>query len=199
VGQTFLSAGRKSNLMSKYLLECSCGKKLPVELGQAGGKITCTCGNLVDVPPLRKLRHLPLDESKSARPAASTWSARKGVIAASLLLAGGLTAINAWSWFTQPVVPEFDAASYQRDVVEQRLKNLTPSQSWDLWVGYYKPMAERGFSKLERADRGQIERIIAERQSLRRTLWIVAAIAAGVAAAAALWPKSPEITSRRID
>jgi hypothetical protein len=172
---------------------------LPVELGQAGGKTTCSCGNLVDVPTLRKLRHLPLDESKSVRPAGSTWSARKGVMTASLLLAGGLTLVNAWSWFTQPVVPVFDAASYQRDVVEQRLKNLTPSQSWDLWVGYYKPLAERGFSYLERADRAQIESVIVQRQSLRRTLWIVVAIAAISAAAAAFWPKSPEVTSRRND
>jgi hypothetical protein len=76
---------------------------------------------------------------------------------------------------------------------------MTPTQSWVWWIEYYKPMAERGFSNLEFANRGQIERIIAERQSLRRTLWIVAAIAVAVAAAAAYWPKSHEVTSRRID
>jgi hypothetical protein len=184
--------------MSKYLVECSCGNKLPVEMGQAGGQITCSCGNLVDVPPLRKLRHLPPAETEAARPT-STWSARKGVITASLLLAGTLAVINAWSWFTQPKVPVFDAEFYQHDVIEHRLKNMTPTQSWQWWIEYYKPMAERGFSYLEFANRGEIERIIAERQSLRRTLWFAAAIAAGTAAAAAFWPKSREITSRRID
>jgi hypothetical protein len=184
--------------MSKYLLECSCGTKLPVEMGQAGGRITCSCGNVVDVPPLRKLRHLPTDTTEVARPT-STWSARKGVITASLLLAGALAVINAWSWFTQPKVPEFNAASYQHDVIERRLKAMTPTQSWMWWTEYYKPMAERGFSYLQLANRAEIERTIAERQSLRRTLWIVAAIAAAVAVAAAFWPKSPDITSRRID
>ena len=175
--------------MSKYLVECNCGNKLPVEMGQAGGRIACTCGNLVDVPPLRKLRHLPTAETEAVRPT-STWSARKGVITASLLLAGALAIINALSWFTQPTVPKF--------VVEQHLKKLTPTQSWQMWIEYYKPMAERGLSRLELANRGQIERIIAERQSLRRTLWIVAAIAAAIAVAAAVWPKSPQLTCQHI-
>jgi hypothetical protein len=183
--------------MSKYLVECSCGNKLPVEIGQAGGRITCTCGNLVDVPPLRKLRHLQAETTVVERPT-STWSARKGVITACLIVAGALAIVNAWSWFTQPKVPEFDAAAYQEGV-DQRLNKLTPTQSWQWWTEYYKPMAERGFSNLELANRGLIERIIAERQSLRRTLWIVAAIAVAIAAAAAFWPKSPDLTSRRID
>jgi hypothetical protein len=184
--------------MSKYLVECSCGNKLPVDIGQAGGRITCKCGNLVDVPPLRQLRHLPLETAVVERPA-STWSARKGVITASLILAGGLAIINAWSWFTQPKVPEFNAVTYQRDVVEQTLKKITPTQAWILWTEHYRPLAERGFAFLQLANRDQIERTIAERQSLRRTLWIVVAIAAAVAAAAAFWPKSSEVTSRRID
>jgi len=183
--------------MSKYLVECSCGNKLPVEIGQAGGRITCTCGNLVDVPPLRKLRHLEAETTAVERPT-STWSARKGVITACLILAGALTIANAWSRFTQPKVPEFNPVNYQAGV-EQRINKMTPTQSWQWWIEYYKPMAERGFSNLELANRGLIEAIIAERQSLRRTLWIVAAIAAAIAAAAAFWPKSPDLTSRRID
>ena len=183
--------------MSKYLVECSCGNKLPVEIGQAGGRITCTCGNVVDVPPLRKLRHLEVDATVVARPT-STWSARKGVITACLILAGTLTIVNGWSRFTQPKVPEFDGAAYLESV-EQRLNKLTPTQSWQMWTEYYKPMSERGFSNLELANRGLIERIIAERQSLRKTLWIVVGIAVAIAAAAAFWPKSPDLTSRRID
>jgi hypothetical protein len=183
--------------MSKYLVECDCGNKLPVDMGQAGGRVACTCGNLVDVPPLRKLRHLPTAEIEVERPT-STWSARKGVITASLLLAGALAIVNAWNWFTQPTVPEFDPVAYQRGI-EQRLNKMTPGQSWEWWIEYYKPMAERGFGNLQLANRGVIEKTIVERQSLRRTLWIVAAIAIAVAAAAAFWPKSKEVTSRRID
>jgi hypothetical protein len=183
--------------MSKYLVECSCGNKLPVELGQAGGRITCTCGNLVDVPPLRKLRHLQADTTTVER-RKSTWSARKGVATACLILAGALTIANAWSWFTQPKVPEFDAAQYNQ-MVQSRLKQITPVEGWNQWIGHYRPLAETGFAFLELMDRPRIERIIAERQSLRRTLWVVVGIAAAVAAAAVFWPKSPELTSRRTD
>jgi hypothetical protein len=183
--------------MSKYLVECNCGNKLPVEMGQAGGRVACTCGNLVDVPPLRKLRHLPTTDVEVVRPT-STWSARKGVITASLVVAGALAIVNAWSWFTQPAVPEFDPLAYQHGI-EQRLNKMAPAQSWDWWIEYYKPMAERGFGNLQLANRGLIEKTIAERQSLRRTLWIVVAIAVAIAAAAAFWPKSKEVTSRRID
>jgi len=182
--------------MSKYLIECSCGNKLPVEIGQAGGRVTCSCGNLVDVPPLRQLRHLPPAAVEKERPTAS-WNARKGVITACLLLVGAIAIANGWSWYTQPKIPQFDPVAYQRDAVEQRLK--TPTQAWLWWIEYYKPMAERGFSLLQLANRAEIEKTIAVRQSMRRTLWIVAAIAGATAVAAAFWPKSPQVISRRID
>ena len=50
-------AGR---FMTKYLLTCECGKTVPVEVGQAGEQVACQCGAKLDVPPLRKLRHLPV-------------------------------------------------------------------------------------------------------------------------------------------
>jgi hypothetical protein len=174
--------------MSKYVLECSCGNKLPVEIGQAGGRVTCSCGNVVDVPTLRQLRHLPRDTSVVERPV-STWSPRKGLITASLIVVGVIVIANAWSWFTQPKMPTFDPVAYQQEV-DARLKKLTPATGWQVWVEYYRPMSERGFSYLELVNRRQIEAIVAQRESLRRTLWIVAAIAGVTALAAAFWPKS---------
>ena len=179
--------------MSKYLVECSCGNKLPVELGQAGGQVTCACGKLVDVPPLRQLRHLPVAEDKIARPAASTWNARKGVITACLLLAGALAIANIWSWITQPQLPVFNAAAYQEGIAEHRLTTMTPADGFQWLVSYYKPLAEHGFANLEFANRAQIEGVIAQRSSLRRTLWVIAAIAAGIAVATVVWPKGPQI------
>ena len=45
--------------MTKYLLTCECGKTVTVDIGQAGEQVACQCGAKLDVPPLRKLRHLP--------------------------------------------------------------------------------------------------------------------------------------------
>ncbi len=137
--------------MTKYLVDCNCGNKLPVEIGQAGGRITCSCGNQVDVPPLRKLRHLPpaAAEKHRAHPFGILGTRERVSITASLILVGALAVINGWSWFTEPAVPKFDPAGYQREVVEQRLKTMTPSESWHWWIEYYRPLAERGFGVLE--------------------------------------------------
>ena len=177
--------------MSKYLVECSCGNKLPVDIGQAGGRVTCSCGNLVDVPTLRQLRHLPQDTAVVERPV-STWSPRKGLITASLILAGVLTIVNAISWFTQPKIPEFNAAQYNQ-MVAVHLERMTPVDGWNQWVGHYRTLGEHGFGRLELVNRAQVESVVAGRESLRRTLWVVAAIAAAIALLAVFWPKSQPI------
>jgi hypothetical protein len=79
----------------KYLLPCpACNSPLPVETGQAGQTIRCTCGNSVEVPSIRGLRTLePLADE---RPAASTWTKRKGLLFLGAALSiGGLIAAGA--------------------------------------------------------------------------------------------------------
>jgi hypothetical protein len=176
--------------MSKYLVECKCGNKLPVDVGQAGGRVTCACGVTVDVPPLRKLRHLPSAEVKR-EPAARRWGARQGIVAASLILLAGIVGVIVWSWATEPDVPTFDPAAYQRDI-ERHLAQLTPADAWNLWIEYYRPRAETGLPVFEASNRMQIEREIAHRQSLRRTLWALAGVVAVVAAATGLWPRGDQ-------
>jgi hypothetical protein len=63
----------------KYLLPCpACNSCLPVETGQAGQTIHCSCGYSFEVPSIRGLRTLePLAEE---RPAAASWTKRKGLL-----------------------------------------------------------------------------------------------------------------------
>src|SRR6476660_2602728 len=63
----------------KYLLPCpACNSRLPVETGQAGQTIRCSCGTSVEVPSIRGLRTLePLADEP---PAAATWTTRKGFL-----------------------------------------------------------------------------------------------------------------------
>jgi hypothetical protein len=42
----------------KYFVPCSCGYNLPVGIHQAGTETTCTCGYVVQVPPLSILREM---------------------------------------------------------------------------------------------------------------------------------------------
>lgn len=175
--------------MATYLLNCYCGKTVPVELGQAGGQVGCSCGAQLDVPPLRKLRHLPQTTVEDTRSGGS-WGARQGLIAASLIVLTAATAWSVWIWWKEPVVPKFAAAAHaaRMNTVEEQLK--TPSGGWEAWIAYYRPLAERGFSVFQVANLAQIEAEIAHKRFLRRTLWIVAAIFAVIAAAAAFLPRS---------
>jgi hypothetical protein len=42
----------------QYLLDCPCGRKVPVQRSQAGENVTCECGSEFRVPSLSKLREL---------------------------------------------------------------------------------------------------------------------------------------------
>src|SRR5262245_23704231 len=75
----FRSYLAEASASMKYLLPCpACNSRIPVETGQAGQTIRCTCGNSVEVPSIRGLRTLePLTDE---RPAAASWTRRKGLL-----------------------------------------------------------------------------------------------------------------------
>ena len=45
-------------MSAHYLLPCSCGNKVRVDVGQAGGQVECTCGKTLAVPTFRGLKQL---------------------------------------------------------------------------------------------------------------------------------------------
>ena len=177
--------------MTKYLLTCDCGVKHPIEPGQAGERIPCTCGTMLEVPPLRRMRHLPpvAEAPKSAGAARPTWNVRKGVVSALLLVAFVLALFAAWSWYTEPRVAEFDPKAF-RAGVERGLQTMTPEQSWHWWVEVYKPLAERGFAKIENPHASHIEAVALRHRFLQRTLLAAAAAFSVLAAAVAFWPSA---------
>jgi hypothetical protein len=171
--------------MSTYLLTCSCGKQVPVEVGQAGGKVTCRCGTQLDVPTLRQLRHLPQPKVEE-QSAESSWGTRQGIIAASAIVIVATLAWSLWSWKNDPAHAVFDPAQRMR-VVEEQIK--TPTGAWNAWIEFYKPMAEHGFPVFQASNIAKIEQDIAERKLLRRIFWTVAGVAAAVAVATVFWPE----------
>jgi hypothetical protein len=66
----------------KYLLPCSCGRSITIDIGQAGRRVTCACGASQDVPTLRAIRKLPpAGEEKAAKSAAPrAWSPLQGAL-----------------------------------------------------------------------------------------------------------------------
>jgi hypothetical protein len=184
--------------MPTYLLACKCGNSTPVEVGQAGGRVVCECGAQLDVPTLRQLRHLPQVQAPTAQStrAAREWNPRKGVIAASLVAVMLLTAIVAWSRWTEPTIPQFDPAIHTKGI-EERLRTETPAQAWAWWIQYYKSLAQRGFPIFQAHNEAAIQYQINRARFLQKSLLAVAGLAAVVGVAAALWPRAKKGKARR--
>ncbi len=47
-------------MSDQYKLTCECGKSYPVEVSQAGGSVQCSCGKILAVPSMLKMKKLPL-------------------------------------------------------------------------------------------------------------------------------------------
>lgn len=178
--------------MTAYLLPCVCGKSVQVDVRQAGGEVQCTCGTRLDVPTLRELRHLELAPTADVqhKPA---WGQRQGILAASLIIAVLILGWSAWVWHKEPQIPKFDLATHMH-AVEEQIK--TPVGAWESWIGYYRPLAERGLPVLRVANGAQIEAKIAEDRFLRYMLWAMAGCFLVIAGCAAFWPKPQPIRRR---
>jgi hypothetical protein len=181
--------------MASYLLNCGCGKTVPVEIGQAGGRVSCSCGTQLDVPTLRQLRHLPQAKVEQTQSRGS-WGTRQGWIAASSIVVAALLAWSAWSWWTEPAQPKFVAADYIA-LVDAHLKEWTPADAWKRWIEFYRPLAERGLPVFQAGNAAEIESRITHARFLRRMLWSVAGIFAAAAAAGVFWPEPVAVKTRR--
>jgi hypothetical protein len=182
--------------MTRYLLSCQCGNQLSVEVGQAGERVTCRCGKALDVPPLRKLRHLPPEEAAAVARGGPSWNVRYGIIAAFLILATTLAVWALWSRLTEPHVAPFDPRIREQRV-EEDLEHMTPGQGWQVWIERYRPLAERGFSELQHPHAAAIEQFVAEQRFLQRMLLAAAGVFVVFAAIAALWPRAETSQTRR--
>lgn len=61
----------------EYLLPCPCGRRVPVTRRQAGERVRCACGELLEVPTLLRLTSLPTAaEPAPATPSGPTWGLR---------------------------------------------------------------------------------------------------------------------------
>jgi hypothetical protein len=129
-------------------------------------------------------------------PATAGWNPRKGIIAASLIIAGLLGAYAGWNYLTEPTVPKF-ADVYDASAVDANWEKMNPTEAWTLWVDIYRPLAKTGFHTYEHPHKAAIEDHVAHRRVLQSTLLIIVAVAIAVALTAALWPKPTPVRAHR--
>ncbi len=132
----------------KYLLPCSCGKSVPIEVSQAGQTVHCDCGATLDVPPLRHLRQLPTATEKVAVKPPRSWSpAARILFALGLGIAGfGLLRATYFQWNRSTLDTEEVAWDQTLDSDINNLTNMNLDQAWNNWlsvrdndIGPYRP------------------------------------------------------------
>jgi hypothetical protein len=105
----------------KYLLPCSCGKKVAIESSQAGQDILCSCGKTMEAPTMQGIRRLEQQVEKEHEPKATSsfGGAAIGIALAGLVILGAGGALTYRVYTTRPVLPSVDYA--------------TPWDTWHMW------------------------------------------------------------------
>jgi len=165
-----------------YLLPCSCGEKLQVEIRQAGESIVCTCGKSLDIPTLRALRQLDSVSEPSNPSARSRWSPLQGVlfVAGSALLIISL-ATNTFLLLIirEGAKPTRLSSSNPKATVREELADLSPEEAWLEWQTL-REIPERAKLRQQRGtgfDRDRFDRYI-------RVATIVAVVGVALAGSA---------------
>ena len=131
-------------MSQQFLLPCTCGQKVRVESAQAGGRVSCRCGQSLTVPTLRGLRELEPAKDLAPAKAAPGWSPIHGAIfAVSLLVAGaGLAMIGVYAAiYTAAMQRTTDRTD---DVIRgineaQPIESLTPLGALAEWQSQVEP------------------------------------------------------------
>jgi hypothetical protein len=133
----------------KYLLPCSCGKSVAIETSQAGERVRCACGNMLDAPTMRLIRELPPAVAETSRKSARdrTWS-----LSQRLLFSGGLATLVTGLILAgifqvgRSGLKTEEAPWDNLERAYQDIDQMTILQTWDLWqmartdaIGPYNP------------------------------------------------------------
>ncbi len=167
-------------MTAKYLLPCSCGKKLTVRARQAGEHVRCECGTELEVPTMRGLSKLSRsdDQEETQKP---LWSRQQGITFLASAIAIGCAVFTIYLFLERPTITPITGRTLAE--IRQDFEGYNPAQTMDYWE-YLK----LGLNGVEPPDQA------AERAALDAAwgwinfgaaLTIAAVVVAGVAAASA--------------
>jgi hypothetical protein len=160
-----------------------------VEIGQAGGHVRCPCGRSVEVPTLRRLRHLPIEQA-AAGDKARKWNARRGIATALFILAAGLAAVSLAMRLAEPTAPPLNMqGSFEKTL--ERSESLTPAEWFETWTYYYRPSLEAGFEIYENQLSPPVAMHVAKKRRVQKGLLGLGAVLVVVALTVAFWPAGP--------
>jgi hypothetical protein len=120
----------------KYLLPCSCGQNIAIEVSQAGQSVACSCGKQVDVPALRMIRQLKPAVEDSARARRSgNWSTLQGMVFALGLATAvaGLSMGIFYQWGRSKLDTKEVAWDHQLGTDMKLLEEMDLEDAWENW------------------------------------------------------------------
>jgi hypothetical protein len=127
---------RESGYVTKYLLTCECGEKLPVEVAQAGQQVRCECGRSVAVPALRAIRKLPqAEEEQVRRKSPGKWTFTHGAAFAlgTLLVFGGFL-FAGYGFLNGMRVKPMLQINPDLEKWVNSIDQATMGELWDEWI-----------------------------------------------------------------
>lgn len=164
--------------MTRYLLPCSCSRRIAVTAGQAGGTVRCPeCGAELAVPRLGALGRLePAVAGLERRPAGAGWNAARACLLGGVVVAIGAAATASWLRGWRSVIAPLDEAAVRAVVAA-----APPAVVHDSWLAFERYGITRPAVPEE-------ERRLRQARALRgleTAAWLTAAAgaAAGVAGA----------------
>ena len=121
-------------MATKYLLPCDCGKAVPIETSQAGEQVGCACGATLDIPTLRGIKQLAVEEPTSDAKPKAEWNALSGsMFSVGLLLAViGVTAASYY-FYQASLLPTEDPNWYGTVEAEKTLDTVDSFHLVDIW------------------------------------------------------------------
>ncbi len=167
------------------VLSCECGKEHHVSSSQAGQEIQCSCGKILPIPTLRRLRDLPLASAPTEQPATAAnrgdlsrrqWQGWRGV-ALAIAMAGFSIAAIACGRFTlqRAMINTSYTAEQELQAGEAMIDALDPNGLSGMWYS---------FGQMDMRFKGYPDFYLIQLYAAERTQYalIAAAIAAGFAA-----------------
>jgi hypothetical protein len=122
--------------MTKYLLPCECGKGIVIDASQAGQRIECSCGALLEVPTLRGVRELePVQAATSGSRPTADWDSTRGMIfAGSLLLFVMGAAVVFFGYSGLQATPNITREAEVK-LFDKVIDEMTLDEVYEAWKG----------------------------------------------------------------
>lgn len=163
--------------MKRYLLPCSCTRRIEVAASQAGGSVRCPgCGADLHVPRLGRLQRFEVAKP-SAAPARRGWGAAQACILAGFVIAAVSAATAGWLHVRRSALIAID----ERAIAE----SVTTATADRVYVAW-RVFETQGIARPPLVDEVRRFRQAESLAPLERIAWAAAAAGTALAVGAAL-------------